>query len=96
MFYTEDAVFEAQNIAREADRIMSERHDSAFEILADTATWDYVIAAPRNGNEAGDPNQPTAVTISDIAVIEDAEELYREALKSTDECLRRYETEEEW
>lgn len=96
MTYSETAVLDAQNIALEADEIIRERYDSAFEIFVDTASLEYVIAAPRNGIEGGDPNQPTAVTICDIADIEDAEELYRKALTCTGECLRLAETEEEW
>ena len=50
MTYSETAVLDAQDIAREADEIIRERFDSAFEIFVDAASWEYVIAAPRNGS----------------------------------------------
>lgn len=86
MEYTETAVADAQRIAAEADRIIRERYDSVFEILVDEGSWDYVLAAPRDDEEGGDPNQPTAVTICDISEVENAETLYRRALKHAGEC----------
>ena len=67
-------------IAAEADRIVRERYGDAYEILYYGDEDGYVIAAPADEEEGGDPEQPTAVYVCDACDVEDAEELYNEAI----------------
>lgn len=55
-------------IAAAADRLIRERWCGA-----------YVIAAPADADEGGDPDQPTAVCIGFADEFEDAEQLYERA-----------------
>lgn len=66
-------------IAAAADRLIRERWCGAYEILYRGEDDTYVIAAPADADEGGDPDQPTAVCIGFADEFEDAEQLYERA-----------------
>lgn len=85
-----------ERIAKVADQMIRDRYDSAYEILFDGESYGFVVAAPRNHDELAEPRQPTAVYVCDADAVDDAEELYRAALRFTDAVDRLFESEEEW
>lgn len=70
--------------AAEADKLIRERFSSAYEILYRGEDDTYVIAAPADADEGGDPDQPTAICIGFADEFEDAEQLYERAAMMTD------------
>lgn len=71
-------------IAARAVELIRERYDIGYEILYDGEHDMYVIAAPADEDEGGDPYQPTAINIGYAEDFEDAEQLYEAALTMTD------------
>lgn len=89
---TKDAI----TIANEADAIIRDRYCDAYEVCYDGETDTYFVARPRNAEEGGEPYQPTAVCVCSADDVDDAEQLYNEALRYVDEVDRLAETTEEW
>lgn len=83
-------------IAETADQMIRDLYDAGFEILYVPSTNEFVLAKPRNDEEGARPDQPTAICIGYAEDFEDAEQLYNEALRFTDEVDRLAETVEEW
>lgn len=83
-------------IAETADQLIRDLYDQGFEILFDYEHHTFVLAKPRNADEGGYHDQPTAICIGYAEDFEDAEQLYNEALRFTDEVDRLAETAEEW
>ena len=71
-------------LAAAADQLIRERVSNAYEILYRGEDDIYVIAAPADEDEGGDPDQPTAVCIGFADEFEDVEQLYERAASLTD------------
>ena len=69
--------------ASEADKMIRERWGDAYEILFSGEDFGYVVAAPFDADEGGDPRQPTAIYVGDVDEFETAEELYERAIPYT-------------
>lgn len=72
-------------MAAEADRMIRERYDLGYEVLYRAEDDTFVVAAPTDSDEGGDPDQPTAICCGWCDDFEDAEQLYEAALRYTDE-----------
>lgn len=70
-------------LADEADKMIRKRWGDAYEILFNGEDFGYVVAAPFDDNEGGDPRQPTAIYVGDVDEFDTAEELYERAVSYT-------------
>lgn len=70
-------------LANEADKLIRERWGDAYEVLFSGEDFGYVVAAPFDADEGGDPRQPTAIYVGDVDEFETAEELYERAVSYT-------------
>lgn len=92
---------EKKRLARIVDEDIRDRHDAAYEVLYDKRNDAFVIAAPRDEDEGGDPDQPTAVVIGPANNYDpdDPEELFWDAVNDSqwvDELVKAREEDEEW
>lgn len=87
-----------KSMADEADRMIRERYDLGYEVLYRAEDDTFVVAAPADDSEGGDPDQPTAICCGWCDDFADAEQLYEAALRYTDEvdklAARRSDDEE--
>lgn len=74
-----------KSMADEADRMIRERYDGGYEVLYRAEDMTFVVAAPADDSEGGDPDQPTAICCGFCDDFGDAEQLYEAALRYTDE-----------
>lgn len=74
-----DYIRDCEGIAAEADEMMRERWCDAYEVLYRVEDDIYVVAAPADEDEGGDPDQPTAICCGFADEFEDAEQLYERA-----------------
>ena len=70
-------------LASEADKMIRERWSDAYEILFSGEDFGYVVAAPFDESDGGDPRQPTAVYVGDVDEFDTAEALYERAVSFT-------------
>lgn len=70
-------------LANEADKLIRERWGDAYEVLFSGEDFGYVVAAPFDADEGGDPRQPTAIYVGGVDEFETAEELYERAVSYT-------------
>lgn len=74
-----DHIRDCEGIADEADKMIRERWCNAYEVLYRVEDDTYVVAAPADEDEGGDPDQPTAICCGFADEFEDAEQLYERA-----------------
>lgn len=72
-------------MAAEADRMIRERYGLGYEVLYRGEDDTFVVAAPMDESEGGDPDQPTAICCGWCDDFEDAEQLYQAAIRYADE-----------
>ena len=82
--FTSKTELTCTQIADAADKMIRERWGDAYEVLFDGENGQYAVAAPRDGDEGGDPMQPTAICCGRAGDFDDPEDLYEAARSMTD------------